>query len=174
MKKLISLALALLLCLSMFAACGRTRPEPAPTPDITPDTTPDTKPDADLTAADIWDAILTAVGEDKLPAFMQADADMLEGFYGLTSDAYSDVACMTPMMIVHATEICIVRATDADAVQAAFDKRLADLDSTWSMYLPEQYELVQNAQTVTNGEWMLLVVSEYADDIVAAFNAATK
>ena len=229
MKKIIALMLALLLCLSMFAACGKQEPAPTPDPEVTPesdinlpndpaadpdqpatmpgeDETPDVMPEVEpeqtpevtpeptpeptpapapettpapapstgVTAADIWAAIVAAIGQDNLPAAMPAEGEMLEGFYGLTADAYSDIACMMPMMVVHATEFCIVRATDADAVQAAFARRLADLDNTWSMYLPDQYELVENAQIVVNGEWMMLVVSEYVDEAIAAFNAATK
>ena len=41
-------------------------------------------------------------------------------------------------------------------------------------YLPEQLELVQNYKLVTNGNYILFAVSEYADEAVTAFNAYTK
>ena len=42
------------------------------------------------------------------------------------------------------------------------------------MYLPDQLELVEKSQIVVNGNYVLYVVSEHADAIVAAFNELTK
>ena len=61
-----------------------------------------------------------------------------------------------------------------ETVKAAVEKRQDDLEAQWSQYLPEQLELVQNYKLVTNGNYILFAVSEYADEAVTAFNTYTK
>lgn len=178
MKKMISLALACLLCLFAFAGCGGST-EAAPVPEAPSEAPAATEaPEAvvDMTASEIVAEIVAAVGEENLPGAMELDAEMLEAFYGLTAEDVADFSCRMPMMNVHATEICVIKAAEgkADAVSAGIDKRLADLEATWSQYLPEQYELVQNAKVIRNGDWFLLAVSETADTMEETFNGITK
>ena len=75
-----------------------------------------------------------------------------------------------------ATEYFIAQVKDGkmDSVKASLEARQDALDQQWSQYLPEQYELVKNYQLVTNGNYVLFVVSEYADEAVSAFNTYTK
>ena len=81
-----------------------------------------------------------------------------------------------PMMNVQATEFFVAKAAagQVETVKAAAVKRQADLDATWSHYLPAQYELVQNYKLVVNGDYVLFVVAENAQAAVDAFNSLTK
>ena len=80
------------------------------------------------------------------------------------------------MINVKAEEVFVAKVKDGkmDAVKEGIEKRQADLDAQWKQYLPDQYELVEKAQTVVNGNYVLFVVSEHADDIVGVFNEMTK
>ena len=54
------------------------------------------------------------------------------------------------------------------------EARQAALQSQWSQYLPAQLELVENYKLVTNGDYILFAVTEYADDVVNDFNNNVK
>ena len=54
-------------------------------------------------------------------------------------------------------------------VKAALKARQESLDATWSMYLPEQYELVKNSQTIEKKGFILYAVTEHMDSIKGIF-----
>ena len=93
----------------------------------------------------------------------------------ISGDLDSYVA-KVPMINVKATEFFIAKVKDGkmDTVKEGIAKRQADLDEQWSMYLPDQLELVQNYKLVDSGDYVMFAVTEYADDIVKAFEDAVK
>lgn len=113
---------------------------------------------------------------DQLPAFMELDAETLQGMYGIEPEWVTAFVCQFPMMNVHATEIFIAHVADGqmDNVKQAIEARKESLDATWSMYLPAQYELVQNSVTEVSGNYILFAVTEHADSIKEIFAGATK
>lgn len=124
-------------------------------------------------------ADVAAAVENALAAqisFMELTADDLSAVYGLSSSAVEGFVCKMPMMNVQATEYFVAKAAagQADTVKAAAVKRQSDLDATWSHYLPEQYELVQNYKLAVNGDYVLFVVGENAQAAVDAFNSLTR
>ena len=78
-------------------------------------------------------------------------------------------------MNVHADEILVMKVKEGNMedVEAGIAQRQEDLDATWAQYLPEVYEVVQDARVVKNGQYILFVVSSYADEAVAAFDEMT-
>ena len=113
---------------------------------------------------------------DQLPAFMELDAETLQGMYGIEPEWVTAFVCQFPMMNVHATEIFIAHVADGqmDNVKQAIEARKEALDATWSMYLPEQHELVKNSVTEVSGNYILFAVTEHADSIKEIFAGATK
>ena len=113
---------------------------------------------------------------DQLPAFMELDAEMLQGMYGIEPEWVTAFVCQMPMMNVHATEIFIAHVADGqmDNVKKAIEDRKAALDATWSMYLPAQYELVQKSETIVKDNYILFAVTEQMDSIKGIFENATK
>lgn len=138
---------------------------PAPTP------TPESKPQTDVVAS-VWNDI----SKLDLPSMMELDDATMSSLYGINTSDLVSYKCYMPMMAVHATEFFIAEVKDGkmDAVKAGIAKRQADLEAQWSQYLPEQLELVKNYKLVTNGNYVLFAVSEYADQAVSAFNTYTK
>ena len=80
------------------------------------------------------------------------------------------------MMNVRADEFLVakVKEGEMEAVEAGIAQRQEDLDATWSQYLPDVYETVKDARVVKNGNYILFVVSDSADDAVAVFDEMTK
>ena len=116
------------------------------------------------------------IAQLDLPGLMDVDSETLSAIYGIDPADLVEYVCKMPMMNVQATEFFIAQVADGrmDAVKAALEARQADLEAQWSQYLPDQLELVQNYQLVTNGNYVIFAVSEYAADAVDIFNTYTK
>ncbi len=162
-KVLSVLALVLVFALTLLAGCQK-----APANN-------NNSVDPAQAVASIKDKFLSD-NADNLPAFMELDNEMLKDFYGVDPEWLTAYVCSVPMMNVHATEFFAAHVKDGqmDNVKAAIEARKASLDATWSMYLPAQYELVQNSITEVNGSFILFAVTEHADSIKTIFAEATK
>ena len=160
MKRIAALLTALLL-LTVLAGCQNGGNTP--------------KADPVKAVADVAAQFLEA-NADQLPAFMELDAETLQGMYGIEPEWVTAYVCQFPMMNVHATEIFIAHVADGqmDNVKKAIEDRKASLDATWSMYLPEQYELVKKSETIVKDNYILFAVTEHMDSLKGIFENATK
>lgn len=120
----------------------------------------------------VWNAIATR----ELPAFMDLDDDILSQLYGIDAADLVEYVGKMPFMNVQATEFFIaqVQPDKMDTVKAALEKRQADLETQWAQYLPDQLELVQNYQMVTNGDYIMFAIADCAEEAVTEFNTYTK
>lgn len=146
-------------------------PKPTAKPTPTPTPTPESKPQTNAVQS-TWDDI----SKLSLPNLTAMDDATLSAMYGINASDLEEYVCMMPLMGVHSTEFFIAEVKDGkmDTVKAGIAKRQADLDAQWSQYLPDQYELVKNYKLVTNGNYILFAVSEYADKAVSIFDSYTK
>ena len=144
---------------------------PKPTVKPTPTPTPESKPQTNAVQS-TWDDI----SKLSLPNLTAMDDATLSAMYGINASDLEEYVCMMPLMGVHSTEFFIAEVKDGkmDTVKAGIAKRQADLDAQWSQYLPDQYELVKNYKLVTNGNYVLFAISEYADKAVSIFDSYTK
>lgn len=128
---------------------------------------------AELSAEDVWNAV--SAGRE-LPDFMDLDDGLLSDLYGIDAGDLDSFVAKVPMINVKATEFFIakVKSGKMDAVKDGIAKRQADLDEQWSMYLPDQLELVQNYKLVESGDYVMFAICEDADDVVKAFEDCTK
>ncbi len=147
--------------------------EPVPSAAPVPSETPQPEP-AGVTCASIWSSIQSQLG-GSMPDFMSGSADDLLGLYGIESSNIEDFSLNMPMMMVHATEIFIAKAAPdcMDTVKAGVALRRQNLLDQWSTYLPEQYDLVAQSQTVISGDYILFVIAEDAQSVADIFTAAT-
>lgn len=129
----------------------------------------------DVDIKEISSQIEKKFGQD-MPSLMELDDETLLNLYGISSELLDNYVAKVPLMNVHATEIFIAKVKDnkIDEVREGISKHKADLEDTWSRYLPAQYELVKNSKIVENGNYILFVVSEKADDIVKIFEDSFK
>ena len=165
MKKFTALSLALILVLSLFAGCSSKETASAKNPEV-----------SEIVAK--IDEVLAEKngGEENMIAKMDGDDEMTSTFYYLNTEDLESYSLKFPMINVKAEETFVAKVKDGkmDAVKEGIEKRNADLVEQWKMYLPDQLELVEKPQNVVNGNYVLYVVSEHADAIVAAFNELTK
>lgn len=147
------------------------KPTATPKPTVKPTPTPESKPQTSAVQS-VWNDI----SKLSLPNLTAMDDATLSAMYGINASDLEEYVCMMPLMGVHSTEFFIAKVKDGkmDTVKAGIAKRQADLDAQWSQYLPEQYELVKNYKLVTNGNYVLFAISEYAADAVTIFNSYTK
>lgn len=164
MKKFIALITALVLMLALVGCSGDGKPSENPS------TEPSTEPVAAKSIADFW-AEIAETYSDNLPRTMELNDEDLQTMYGIDASKLEEYTAQLPMMNVHATEFFIAKVKDGemDAVKDGIQSRLDTVDATWSSYLPEQYELVQNHQIVEEGNYILFVISEKAEAIADTF-----
>lgn len=148
-----------------------TKPTATPKPTVKPTPTPESKPETNVVQS-VWNDI----SKLSLPNLTAMDDATLSAMYGINASDLEEYVCMMPLMGVHSTEFFIAEVKDGkmDTVKAGIAKRQADLDAQWSQYLPDQHELVKNYKLVTNGNYVLFAISEYATDAVTIFNSYTK
>lgn len=158
MKKITALTTALILCLCLFTACSKQ--ESAKNPDV----------------ADIFDAYVEKVGEENMPAFMDGDSEVLSTYYYIDSADLESFVLKFPLMNVKADEFFVAKVSEGkmDSVKEGIAKRHEDVDAQWKLYLPDQYELVQKAKTIVNGDYILFVIGSEADTAEKVFNEMTK
>lgn len=148
-----------------------TKPESKPE-----ESKPETKPEVTaMSAQELMGKVITDSME--LPMLNQMDSTYFADTYGIDTSLLKSYEVRMPMMIVHSSEIGIFElnnASDASKVIAGIEKRVEGLKNQWQSYLPDQYELVQNYKTATKGNYVIFVVSEYADTIISNFNAQVK
>ncbi len=152
---------------------GEPTVQPTPEPTVQPTPESSSTPAADVAVADIWSAIASNL---ELPDLMDLDDDLLSALYGIDAADLDEYVAKMPLMNVHATEFFIakVKPDKMSTVKDGISARLADLKAQWERYLPEQLELVNNAQVVESGDYILFCVAEDAEGAVELFQDCTK
>lgn len=174
MKKLTRLffaALALVLALSLFG-CAAAPAEPSPTVEPTPEPTPTPVPEVNVPVQDIADQLLAMEGMFP-PAMGFMGEEMITESCGLDFSLLSEYSLNDPMMNVHAHMLYVAKVkdeADVPAVEEAFSKRLELMQDIFSTYLPAQYDLAMAGQVVSNGKYVLMVVSNDSQAVVDEFN----
>ena len=179
-KSIIALILAFVFVLGL-ASCTNDSGNPTnnpstptstePSDNNTPDGSGDDENSGAESVADFFDS---ATADYELPMFMDLDDDMLKDTYGIEASMLDEYVAKVPMMNVQATEFFIAKVKDGNmaAVKDGISNRLESLDATWSTYLPDQYELVQNHKLVEEGDYILFAIGENAEAVASAFSAA--
>ena len=152
------------------------KPTPAPTPAPTPEPTPEPPAGVDLSA---FYANVTSMHEF---GFLElADATLLDGYYaGLTSIPTEQRLVYICQMSMNNGEFGLVQvknSADAARVKAIFQARIDRMSGAdgqgkpgaWYPGPTEQW--LNNSRVVSNGNYVMMVVHENCDQIVAEFNA---
>jgi len=100
---------------------------------------------------------------------------MFKKHYGLNAQDYEGVVLYSPISNMDAEELLIVKVSDPeqmDALVQAVKDRLETQTNIYEGYAPAQYDLCLHAVTCEEGNFLLFVVHENADQIEAAFKKA--
>lgn len=139
--------------------------------------TPTEEPAAPSTDVDVMAIMDKIFANLEMPATMPLGDMELNDLYGIdvSSVGVESYYVAMPMMMTSASEIAIFEVSDAaamDAVKAGIQTRLAQLETTWSMYLPDQYELVKNHIIRENGNYIIFAVCSNTDYVINVFDRA--
>lgn len=149
-------------------------PKPTPIPTPKPTVKPSPSPSQAAAADEVIGAMLKAVEQ---PALMAMTADDVKNMYGIDASTLADYAGRMPLMNVKTNEIAVFKVKkekDIDAVKKGMVSRAEAVQKQFESYLQDQYENAKNYKIVVEGNYVLFVISESADDLVKAFKAAVK
>ncbi|MBH5319072.1 DUF4358 domain-containing protein [Paenibacillus sp. GSMTC-2017] len=123
---------------------------------------------------EIVEAILAKVEQ---PAQMPVEGEMLKDMYHLDAALLEEYTIKMPMMNVKTNEIAVLKVKDAKdipTVEEAIKKRATNVQKQFETYLQDQYENAKNYKLVTKGNYILFVIAEDADKMVAEFETLVK
>lgn len=152
MKKILVCVLSLLMLISLVA-CGK-----------------DAAKDVDLQK--IYDSY-----QEYLPDMMVLDDDTMFNFVGVNPEDCAQVIVAVCAAGVQEDEVWLIRAKD----QAALDRLLAlaqtrqnNKEQETESYLPDQYTVVKESKTLTQGLYLAYLVSPHVQELQTAFENAVK
>ncbi len=156
-------------------------PTPAPKPTPTPAPTPTPEPTSEPAGKVDLAAFYSSVTSQYEFGFLElASTELMDGFYpGLSAIAAEQRLVYITQMSMNNGEFGLVQvknSADVAAVKAVFQARIdymvGDGNGPGGAWYPGPTEQWQNnSRVVSNGNYVMMVVHENCDDIVAAFNA---
>lgn len=183
-RKLISLLLALTL-LSALASCGSgdSGGSDAPGQSTSPSGNPsESAPAGDVDLRAFYESLL--VTDPESPDYFNPDTPvegeaLAAAYPGLEDIATKQLVIYQPMMSAVACEIALVEVENAasvqkvkDIFQARIDAQVGTDDAPGGAWYPETIEgWKNNSRIVSNGNYVMLIVWEKADQFVEQFNA---
>ncbi|QFF98437.1 DUF4358 domain-containing protein [Psychrobacillus glaciei] len=114
------------------------------------------------------------VKEVEQPPLIELQADQVKEFYNLDPKKLEEYSIRIPMMNVSTNEIAILKVKDAKDVadvELAVKERAENVKKQFEHYLPEQYENAKNYKLVTKGNYVLLVISDKADELIKVYDS---
>ncbi|MFJ7647811.1 DUF4358 domain-containing protein [Lysinibacillus sp. NPDC097279] len=124
-----------------------------------------------LSAKEMADQMLEKVEQ---PVLMELSAEELKDLYNIDSAKLEDYSVRVPMMNIKTNEIAIFKvkeAKDVSDIQAALKKRAENVQKQFEQYLPDQYENAKNYKLITKGNYVLLVISDSADELIKVYDS---
>lgn len=114
----------------------------------------------------------TVVGSADLSALQSGDNQMIKRLYGLDPSQYEGMTLYYPTTNMGAEEILLVKLSDVsqqEEVLAAIDARLATQKSNFDGYGVGQTEMLNAAVVEPQGNYILFVVGDHAQNVRQAF-----
>lgn len=127
--------------------------------------------EANLHAKEMSDQMVKTVEE---PPQIELKSDEVKELYNLDPGKLDEYSIRIPMMNVKTNEIAILKVKDAKDVpdvESAAKQRAENVKKQFEHYLPDQYENAKNYKLVTKGNYVLLVISDKADELVKVYNS---
>jgi hypothetical protein len=155
-KRMIFLMVTIVISLLVIAGCSQDKPSTI---------------ESKLPAKEMADQM---VNEVEQPALMELETDQVKDFYNLYPEKLEEYSIRIPMMNVKTNEIAILKVKDAKdvpAVESAVKERAENVKKQFEHYLPDQYENAKNYKLVTKGNYVLLVISDKADELVKVYDS---
>ena len=153
MKRIVALLLAVLM-LCALAACGGK----------------DAGSDVQMDVQAVYDSMVPL-----MPEMLPMDEMMMLNFCGIEAEMCEQAAVSVCFDGLRADEVWLIEAKDADSLkqlEALAQSRLVRKGEESITYSPEQYEVVQKAEVMTVGNYLVMIVSPDVQDLLSVVNEA--
>ena len=155
MKKMIALLLALVMIMGLVACGGK-----------------DTGSDIQVDVQSVYDSMVGV-----MPEMLVMDEMMMLNFCGIEADMCQQAVVSVCFDGLRADEIWLIEAKHADGLkqlESLAQSRLERKGEESITYSPEQYKVVQAAEVITAGNYLVVIVSPDVADLVEIWNQAAK
>lgn len=155
MKRFAAAALSLLLVPGLAACSGG-----------------DEKADFEMDVQQVYEE-LTALPD--MPAMIELPEDKTLDFLGLDYSQCVQAVTAISAMNIQADEIWLVEAKDGSAaaeIEELARARVEQRMEEFKNYAPDQYQVLENAAILREGNYVVLLVSQDTQELKAAFNKA--
>lgn len=155
MKKIISLALALIMLLAL-CACGQEEAPAAKKVELQP----------------IYDSFASS-----LPDMMVMDETTRLNLLGVKAEDCAQVICAVAAVGLQADEVWLIEASSEEALanlKTLAENRLNAKKEETSFYSPDQFAICEDGRILSEGLYLAFIVSPEADTLEAAFIEALK
>lgn len=145
--------------------------EVSPPPSEEPDGTEE-ETDENTTASSTDKIINEMLSITEQPGLMDQSVEILADYYRIDPEIVDEFTLKTPAINLMANEIAVIKVKDAndiDQVKKGMEQRAEDVQKMFENYLPEPYKNAQNYKIATNGNYVLFIISESADELEKAF-----
>ena len=162
MKKIVSIALSLMLVLSLVACGGSNSSSTKEAPDL----------------SKYYEDFMSSLGADNTPMMMELDAEMTEAFYpGLNDVETKQQVMQAAAMSAVPFEFALIEVANAD--DSAKVKEILEARKTAQVdggaWYPETIAAWEKGEVIVNGNVVALIVAgDTQADAVDAFNALFK
>lgn len=155
MKKIICLALALMMLLTL-CACGQEEAAAPKAVELQP----------------LYDSFVPS-----LPDMMLMDESTRLNLLGVKSEDCTQVICAVAAVGLQADEVWLIEAANAEALETLktlAENRLNAKKEETSFYSPDQFAICEDGRILSAGNYLAFIVSPDADALEAAFKEAMK
>lgn len=124
------------------------------------------KAEPTLSAKEMADKMLEEVEQ---PTFMELSAEEVNTVYNVDVDKLEDYTIRIPLMNTKAHQIAILKVKDSKDVTEIEDllkQRAETVQKQFERYLADQYEIAKNYKIVTKGNYVIMVISDQADELL--------
>lgn len=124
-----------------------------------------------LTTKTIVDKMLEKVEQ---PPLIEMQTEMIEDMYGIDSAVLEEYTVLIPLMNTKTNEIALFKLKDEQdktKIEEGIQKRAGDIQKQFETYLPDQYQNAKNYKLITEGVYVLFIISESADQLENEFRA---
>lgn len=147
MKKIIAFAVAMVMCLSLFAGCG--------------------SKNVNLSE------VMTKLNSDySLSLTALSSVDELNTYYSINTEDVKQFSAEIDSTNDAPKEIILIEAVDADAasrVEDALTSRLNSIMATYNSYSPDQVDMVKDCKVTKDGNFVTLIVADKAPDMLDVY-----
>ncbi len=152
MKKVISLATALVLCLAVFVGCGAK--------------------DVNLSDA------MTKINSEYMISLQKlSDTDELNKYYNIDTADVKQFAAEIDSNNDAPVVVILIEAVDssaADRIESALTTYYNSMVSTYGSYTPEKLDMVKACKVTKDGNFVSLIVSDDASGMLDIYNSYIK